>query len=257
MKIGIIGLGFVGSAVAYAHRHHELVIRDPKLNLESATLDEIHVCDAVYVCVPSPKAANGSCDTSCVESVLKELKNYTSVIICKSTVPPSVYVQLQQQYTNIVHSPEFLTAANAVNDYISAEWILVGGNEPWSQRAIEVIKSSDVAAENYITTNIQTAALFKYLANSFLATKVTFMNDFYHLAKSLGVDWQDITRIGVLDSRLGTSHWAVPGPDGQFGYGGACFPKDVDAIIKQAEQLDVDLHVLTATNLTNSKYRNL
>jgi UDPglucose 6-dehydrogenase len=255
LKLGIIGLGFVGGAVAWAHRQQTLVLRDPKLGDKSAGIDEIMSCDAVYVCVPSPMLEDGHCDDSYLRSVLKELSGYDKVIICKSTIPPGVYAALQQHYPNIVHAPEFLTAANANIDYVTATWMLVGGDSKWVDDAIDVIKSGDVAATHYHKTNITTASLFKYLANSFMATKVTFMNDFYKLTKHLDVSWPELKEIAKNDPRLGTSHWDVPGPDGQFGYGGACFPKDVAAILEHGLDIGVDLELLGRVEDINKKHR--
>lgn len=257
MKIGIIGFGFVGGAVAYAHRNQNLVIRDPKLEKKSASIDEIKSCDGIYVCVPSPMLDNGRCDSSYIETVLNELDGYDGVIICKSTIPPGIYNRLQHQYSNIVHSPEFLTAANANADYVNATWMLVGGNDKWTDHAISIIKTGEISATHFHKTNIQTASLFKYLANSLMATKVIFMNDFYKLTKYLGVEWSEIKDIAKNDQRLGTSHWDVPGPDGKFGYGGACFPKDVSAIIEHGLDIGVELELLTQVKEINRKKRNL
>lgn len=257
MKIGILGLGYVGSAVAWTHRHHEVVKRDPKFGDKSASLEEIKSCDAVYICVPTPMLENGHCDDSYVKSVLKELEDYKKIIICKSTVPPGVYKELQTLYPNIVHAPEFLTAANATADYENSTWVLVGGNEEQVEEAINVIKTSSIAATHYHKTDIATASLFKYIANSFMATKVTFMNDMFHLANHLGIRWDDIKNIATNDPRLGNSHWDVPGPDGQFGFGGACFPKDVAAIIEHGLDLGIDLELLDRVETINKKHRKL
>ena len=255
MKIGIIGLGFVGGAVAYAHRNQQLIIRDPKLEDNSASIDEIKTCDAVYVCVPSPMLEDGHCDDSYIQTVLRELADYDKVVICKSTIPPGVYATLQQHYPNIVHAPEFLTAANANTDYVTATWMLVGGNKKWVEDAVNVIKTGELAATHYHTTNITTAALFKYIANSFMATKVIFMNEMFKLASTVDVDWNEIKTIANNDPRLGTSHWSVPGPDGQFGYGGACFPKDVSAIIQHSIDNGSELELLNYVRQLNKKYR--
>jgi UDPglucose 6-dehydrogenase len=256
MKIGLFGLGYVGSAVAHTHRNHTLVIKDPKLGEKSATIDEIKTCDAVYVCVPTPMLANGHCDDSYVKSVLLELQDYKKVIICKSTVPPGVYVQLQNMYPNIVHAPEFLTAANAIQDYETSTWALIGGLKEFCQQAETVIKASTIQATHYHITNIATASLFKYMANTFMATKVTLMNDLYHLANVIGVDWTEIKTISKNDPRLGTSHWDVPGPDGKFGYGGACFPKDVSAIIEHGKELNTSQELLESVRKINLENRN-
>lgn len=255
MKIGIFGLGYVGSAVAWTHRNHLVIKRDPKLEDSSASLDEIKTCDAIYICVPTPMLGNGHCDDSYLKSVLLELKDYDKIIICKSTIPPGTYKNLQQQYPNIVHVPEFLTAANATEDYETSNWVLIGGNEPWINRAEQIIRSSTIAATHYHKTDIATASLFKYIANSFLATKVTFMNDMYQLSKGLGINWNEVKVIAKNDLRLGNSHWDVPGPDEKFGYGGACFPKDVSAIIEHAKDQNKRLELLESVQALNEKHR--
>lgn len=257
MKIGILGLGYVGSAVAWTHRHHTVIKRDPKFGNESASLDEIKTCDAIYVCVPTPMLENGHCDDSYVKSVLTELQDYKKVIICKSTVPPGIYKELQRQYPNLVHVPEFLTAANATADYENSSWVLVGGNDKWVDDAIAIIKQSSISATHYHKTDVATASLFKYTANSFLATKVTFMNDMFHLAKKLNVDWKEIKTISENDPRLGSSHWDVPGPDGMFGYGGACFPKDVSAIVEHAAENGIEFELLKSVKSLNEVHRKL
>jgi UDPglucose 6-dehydrogenase len=255
MKLGIVGFGFVGKAVAWSHRNQELKIRDPKLEENSASIDDIKACDAVYVCVPTPMLETGQCDDSYVRSVLAELVDYTGIIICKSTVPPGVYQELETKYSNIVHAPEFLTAANANEDYEKSTWVLVGGSAANVEKAIAVISTSTIAAAYYHKTNIATASLFKYVANSFLASKVTFMNDMYHLANKVNVDWKEIKEISSNDPRLGNSHWDVPGPDGQFGFGGACFPKDVAAIVKHAADNGIELDLLGNVKRINKKHR--
>lgn len=256
MKIGILGLGYVGTAVAWTHRHHTLVKRDPKFGKESASIEEIKTCDAVYVCVPTPMSDSGHCDDSYVKNVLKELEGYDKVIICKSTVPPGVYKELQEKHSNVVHAPEFLTAANATQDYETSTWVLVGGIDKRVEEAVAVIKSSTITATHYHKTDIATASLFKYIANSLMASKVTFMNDMFHLANHLGINWSEVKSIAANDPRLGVSHWDVPGPDGKYGFGGACFPKDVSAIIEHAKDQNLRLELLESVQALNKKQRN-
>jgi len=256
MKIGLFGLGYVGSAVAFTHSKQQIFIRDPKLGHASETLEKIKTCDAIYVCVPTPMSADGSCDDSYVKIVLNELSDYKKVIICKSTVPPGIYTELINQYPNLVHAPEFLTAANATADYENSTWVLIGGNKQFCEEAEKIIRLSSIKATRYLHTDIATASLFKYMANSFMATKVTFMNDLYHLACAVGVEWEEIKKLASNDPRLGISHWDVPGPDGQFGYGGACFPKDVSAIIEHGKDTGTPQKLLEAVKEINLSHRN-
>lgn len=261
MKIGIIGYGFVGQAVAWAHRNHILVIRDPKLE-DSADLCKFIDCDAIYVCVPSPSLDDGHCDTSILENTLKELLfihiNKSIPIICKTTAPPTVYKKLLEQYPNIVHCPEFLTAANHIADYQNTSNFVLGGNNEWIWKAKDIIQSSIKLTDGcFIGVTIESAALYKYMMNSYLATKVTFMNEFKMLADRLGVEWETLKTLSVNDTRIGQTHMAVPGPDGKYGWGGACFPKDISAIQMEANDLNINLELLREVEQLNKKHRDL
>ena len=263
MRIGIIGHGYVGSAISWAHRSDDLVIRDPKIK-DSASLDQFKNCDAIFVCVPSPcvdpTLEDGRCDTSILEQTIKELLfvliNKPIPIICKTTAPPSVYERLQIQYPNIVHCPEFLTASNAVNDYNNTKYFVLGGEYEWCVKARTVIQRAVMLVNDmFIVVPIKTAALYKYMMNSYLATKVTFMNDFKNLADAEGVDIKDLKYLAGHDDRIGYTHMDVPGPDGQYGWGGGCFPKDIAAIITEAIDLKVDFELLDRVETINKKHR--
>ena len=265
MRIGIIGFGFVGSAIGWAHRSDELIIRDPKIE-NSADLHEFKNCDAIFVCVPSPPIGDlyedGHCDTSILEQTLKELLfviiDKQIPIICKTTAPPSVYERLQKEYPNIVHCPEFLTAANATTDYANADHCVLGGDYDWAVKARTVIQHGrPMVQDKFTIVPIKVAALHKYMMNSYLATRVTFMNDFKQLADAEGVDWGDLAYLAKHDGRIGYSHMDVPGPDSQFGWGGACFPKDVAAILHEALDLGTELELLGRVEDINKKHRKL
>ena len=260
MKIGIIGYGYVGSAIGWAHKHDQVLIHDPKFP-DSVNKSEFLTCDAIYVCVPSPSTEDGHCDTSILESTLKDLLliNLKSniPIICKTTAPPSVYQRLQKQYPNIVHCPEFLTARNHIIDYHTTENFILGGDIEFCELARHVIESSNVMHKRFITTDIKSASLFKYMMNSYLATKVTFMNDYKNLADTLGVNWMNIKEMSGQDNRIGNTHMDVPGPDGERGWGGACFPKDIAAIQMEALDLSIELELLGRVEDINKKHRKL
>jgi UDPglucose 6-dehydrogenase len=260
MRIGIIGSGFVGSAIAHAHSKDELLINDPK-HPHSVPLSNFTNCDAIYICVPSPSTEDGHCDTSILEEVLKNLlfiNIATQIpIISQVTAPPSVYARLQKEYPNLVHAPEFLTAKNAMWDYKFGKFAIIGGDKSWCNKARDVIHTgfAEIKKDDIQITDIKTASLYKYLANNFLAMKVTFMNDFYELAEVEDIAWEGITNLIQKDERIGNTHLSVPGNDGQYGWGGFCFPKDVSAICEEAIGFGLDFELMQRVETINKKHR--
>lgn len=253
MRIGIVGVGFVGRAILSAYNGHNVVCRDPKAGY-NASIEELLTTDAVFVCVPSPARTDGSCDISILETVLEELQGYTGVIISKVTAPPNQYRRLQQQYPQLVYAPEFLTAVNAVNDYKNSKFLIVGGAPELTARAVEVIISvlpTDIQVKQ---TDIASASLAKYTINSFLATKVAFMNELYDLAQADNIDYNEVAELVKLDHRIGSSHMRVPGPDGR-GFAGACFPKDTKALAHYAHKAGEDLSILEQAIRSNKFIR--
>lgn len=262
MRVGIIGFGYVGQAIGWSYRNKaDLVIRDLKL-ADSASLEQFTSCDAIFICVPSPATKDGHCDTTILESVLKDLLfvniNKQIPIISKVTAPPSVYARLQKEYPNLIYCPEFLTAANNVADYANAKYFVLGGEFVWCEKARTVIREGVALTHNkFIITDIKTASLYKYMMNSYLATKVTFMNDFKALADAEGVEWVDLKTLTTYEDRIGHTHMDVPGTDGQFGWSGACFPKDISAIILEAIDKGVDFELMDRVEQINRKHRKL
>ena len=251
MTIGIIGYGFVGSAIANSLPNS--IIVDPAKGHNNSIVD-LKNCDGVFVCVPSPQADDGTCDTSILEHVLEELSNidYQGVIISKCTVPPSTYTKLQESYPNLVHSPEFLTAANAEIDYHLGEFTIIGGAiKAYRNEAERIIRMTQPSLKTVAHCTIAEASLAKYSINSFLATKVVFMNELAQLTRASGADWNQVKSLVSLDKRIGSSHMQVPGPDGEYGFGGMCFPKDTSALLKYAEQQHQSLTVLDTAVKTN------
>lgn len=258
--VGIIGLGFVGNAVRQSYSHLDYTIVcidiDPRKG-HTGTYEQIIDTEAIFICVPSPMNDDGSCNTDILESVLMHLKGYKGVIISKVTAPPDVYKRLQTEYPNLVHSPEFLTAANAVNDYVNGKFCIIGGSvKAYMLEAARIIKLGQTNLESVEMCSIGEAAMAKYTINSFLATKVVFMNEMFKLSQQLELDWSVVKGLIQLDkNRIGKTHDSVPGPDGHFGFGGACFPKDTSAILKIAEQYGIDLMVLDSAVKKNTLLR--
>jgi UDPglucose 6-dehydrogenase len=257
MKIGIIGVGFVGTAVKLAYEAADIdTICIDEHKGYYATYDNIMDCQAIFVCVPSPVAEDGSCDTSYLLDVMAKLKDYSGIIISKVTAPPTVYTELSQTYCNLVHAPEFLTAANANEDYRTGQFAIIGGYEPCTQDAARIIRMGQPRIHAIQYVSIGEASLAKYAINTYLATKVIFNNELHNLAKSIGLNYTAVRHAIALDTRIGLSHLDVPGPDGQYGFGGACFPKDTSALLHFAEQNGVELSVLKSAVLTNKTYRS-
>jgi len=259
-RVGIVGMGFVGSAIAAAmdHGFGGITAIDPAKGYNN-TYKDLLDCDGVFVCVPSPQDADGTCDTSILEDVLANLAKlyYQGVVISKCTAPPDAYEQLNILYPNLVHAPEFLTAANAKADYANGRFAMIGGRVGVYQREAErlIRIGQQSLGENVVHCTIGEASLAKYAINSFMSTKVVFMNEVYQLAQAMNLNYDNIAGMIRMDHRIGSSHLQVPGPDGNFGFGGACFPKDTSAMLKFAEQHNVALNILDAAVKKNTLLR--
>ena len=264
MIVGIIGAGVVGSAIAAAYHRAgvRVYLSDPKLGSDSTPVAALvnGPVDIIYVCVGSPALPTGACDTSTLETVINELValGYSGPVVCKTTAPPEVYQRLQQQCPTLIHSPEFLRQHTALVDVLTPQYIIYGGDRSVAEKvhALDTAIFADVIRlPTVFYTSIESAALFKYLRNSFLASKVTFLNEFYELAQNLGISWQEVSNIIFHDPAFGNSHNHVPGPDNCYGWAGGCFPKDLDAVRHMANMLGVPVDQLSATIKANARHR--
>lgn len=229
--IGIIGHGFVGSAVSNAFSN--TVISDPAYN-KTTVSDLISMNpEAIFVCVPTPQSETGHVNGSVLADVLSQIPEGMLTII-KSTITPN---NLPIGKKGMVLNPEFLTQANAKNEFLNPQFQLLGGNAEDTLRAEQIYKRDycKVRICPFFHTDIVTASFVKYSINSFLATKVIFMNELKSLyLNSGGKNWDELSSIISQDQRVGASHMMVPGPDGLNGFGGACFPKDTSAFTQFA-----------------------
>lgn len=260
MKIGIIGFGYVGSAVAASYTDEQVLVYDPQyLELSKPVALIKRECDVIFVCVPTP-TDNGSCDITILDNAIDALDGYTGLVIIKSTAPPQWYAMLEAtSKLHVAHIPEFLTQARAKHDYVNPHKIVVGCLPELREPVKRVLIASAINFDRLSSIqfcSIAEASFFKYMANNLLAMKVIINNEFAHLASALGLDWDTISAIAKTDSRLGNTHWQVPGPDGEYGFGGACFPKDTEALLGIAKESEVEMSMLDTAIKTNTKLRN-
>ena len=261
MNIGIIGQGFVGNAIYQKFKkYHNVLTFDLDKSKCNSTEDMVMTqSEIIFVCLPTPMNQDGSCNIDIVEGVISKLnENYNSIVVIKSTIPPGTTDMLNSKYTNIdvVFNPEFLTEANAVDDFENQTRIILGGSNKSTTKLKHVYSSIFRKTSKIIKTDAKTAELVKYVTNCFLATKVSFANEIYQLCNGLNLDYDKVIEYATYDERLGLSHWGVPGPDGDFGYGGHCFPKDLQALITITEKLGTTNNVLKSTQITNDKVRS-
>ena len=248
--LGIAGCGFVGSAVASGFEGIDdvhLMLVDPHKygDLSETIKDTVKEAQMIFLCLPTPSVKGEyDVDISIVDSVLSEIESlyYNGIVVIKSSITPHHMNALIDKYFDlrIVYNPEFLTERNAAHDFQNPFCQILGGDMRDCQEVEDLYRQySRVKTVPVFKTDITTACLAKYALNSFYATKVTFMNELYHLHRNSDAvsSWEDFTEILMTDPRMGNSHMSVPGSDGEFGFGGNCFPKDTKALLEYSENV--------------------
>jgi len=255
-KVGVVGNGFVGESQAFAFSPTtDLRIYDIDPNKSTHTKEELDQCDFIFICVPTPMYKDGSQDISFIEKVFEEAVE-GPIYIIKSTILPGSTKNIQNKYPklSIIFSPEFLTERTAKLDMLTQSRIVLGGDGNLTNKAAELFEQRFMN-KHIIKTDSTTAELIKYMNNTFFATKVSIVNEFKLLADKLGANWEDALYGFASDGRVGDSHLHVPGPDGKLGYGGTCFPKDVNALITLAKELNTPLNTIEGGWITNLSVR--
>ena len=257
-KVGVIGNGFVGESQAYAFSPvADVKIFDVNPVKATHTLLEVLSQDFIFVALPTPMKENGEQDNSYIENFFNgiELYNTNAIFILKSTVLPGTTKSLIDKHNfNIVFCPEFLTEKTAKLDMLTQSRIVIGGDTQHTEKVLELFKAR-FGQKHYVLTDTTTAEFIKYMANTFLAVKVSVVNEFYRMSEALGADWNKALEGFVSDPRIGNSHTQVPGHDGKLGFGGTCFPKDINALITMGKELGVDMNTLEAAWKTNLEVR--
>lgn len=287
-SIAVIGQGFVGGSLTtvFSERGFEVLVHDKTGKVcvggrQPMTAEGLHPsnvnefvksCKSIkdfsgvyFVCLPTPMYEDGSADLSIVEGVLSQLAEVPGerIAVVKSTVPPGSTERWNKKFNeqglHVVFNPEFLTEANALDDMRNQNRIILGGPRPWINTVKQVFQTAFPKVP-LIKTSSTTAEMVKYVTNNFLTVKVSFANEMYQVCEALdksglNVDYDKVIEYAKYDSRLGSSHWSVPGPDGDFGAGGHCFPKDINAMIDVAKNLNVKPTVLKAAWEKNLEVR--
>ncbi len=230
----------------------------------SADLDiAVKQSEVCFIAVGTPQGEDGSADLQYVlkvaEQIAKAMNGY-KVIVDKSTVPVGTaekVTEIIKKYTSypfdVVSNPEFLKQGNAVDDFLSPDRVVIGSNSEKASKIMQDIYSPFFRTGNrVIVMDVKSAEMTKYAANSFLATKISFMNEIANLCEKVGAD-AEMVRVGIsTDSRIGNK-FLFPG----LGYGGSCFPKDVKALIKTGLDNNCSMNIITAADNVNKNQRNV
>lgn len=251
--IGIIGNGVVGSATGKCYEAHNHQVRYFDLDpfRSTNTLGGVLQSDIIYICLPTPSKPNfHGLDTTALDNLFTKIVDYNSPpqwkdcnLVIRSTVPIGYTrsIHVRHSIPNLVHSPEFLTARTASQDALNPRLNIVGNTESnklsrGSQRLIELYLSIGHLPTKVMTSTESEAV--KLFMNTFFATKVALFNELRTVADAKSLDWETIRRALVEEGRVGDLHTHVPGPDGSYGFGGACLPKDLAEFVQTCVNLD-------------------
>lgn len=255
-NFGVIGYGFLGTAVVHGFGLHANIKIYDKFKDFDTLEDVVRDSDFLWMCLPTPmNQDSGKIDLSALEENLEKIHNLVDekdnkIVIIKSTVVPGTTRSFAEKFPKLkfVMSPEFLTARNNRLDFICASRIIIGGEDKYALERVEEVHRYRFGNSTLMyTTGFEEAEMTKYGANCFFAAKISYFNFIYDLCQKLNIDFDNVRDMILADGRIGRSHANVPGWDGQRGYSGSCFPKDVNAFINFAKSVGVDPKLLSAS----------
>lgn len=261
--IGIVGHGYVGKAVEFGFKpKNEILVYDkylPSLDLPEV----VEKSEFIFVCVPTPMDKKyEKIDLSIVEDVVRSVaslarkKKQSPVIIIKSTVVPGTTRKLGEKlrWPKMLFNPEFLTEDNYLFDFVNADRIVVGGDIGEVRQQLVDLYRESFTKTPIFQTDPTTAEMVKYMANTFLATKVIFANEMFELCQKFGIKYEEVKKMVAADGRIVDSHFDVTT---QRGFGGKCFPKDMVALLGLARKLKVPMELLEAVWKKNLRIRKI
>lgn len=236
--MGVVG----GTTAKVLSKIHEIHPYD-KFKEEYKDIQGLINSEVVFICVPTPMKKSGEIDYSSIYSSLDFLSelamknNKYPLIIIRSTAVSGTTDKLAEKYPKFrfVFNPEFLTEKDALKDMENTSRIVIGVNDKESKEKVLAIYNPVFPNAKYIIVDRKTAEMIKYVANVFLASQIGIANEIYNICQIVGVDYNTVKEAILLDNRIG-KNINVPGPDGDFGFGGKCFPKDLNALIYLARE---------------------
>ena len=258
--IGVVGQGFVGTAIREGFKDFVKIETYDKFKESTCnSLEELsQKAEIIFVCLPTPMRRSGDCDLSIVSDTIYKLDGFdnNNIAVIKSTVLPGTTEKFNKECNNlqVLFNPEFLTEANFINDFKNQNRVIIGGPRPGTTKVKNLYRKCYPAA-SIIKTGSNTAEMVKYFTNCFLATKVSFSNEIRQVCEKINVDYDKVVEYGLYDQRIGKTHFSSPGPDGKFGFGGSCFPKDVNALISFALSTGMNPTVLKSVWSKNLEVR--
>jgi UDPglucose 6-dehydrogenase len=226
-KIGIVGFGFLGRALAHGFIDHaDIKIYDKYENYYDTLENVVNNSDFIFVSVPTPMSDDGSQDLSNLEDAIKsivEISKERKIIVLRSTIIPGTTRLLADKYIDhdFVFFPEFLTERNANLDFINSSRLIFGGDEEVLLELEDLFRLRFPHTPIY-KTSWEAAEIVKYMCNCFFAVKISYLNEIYDIAKYYDIDYNELKNMFLSDYRIGNSHVDVPGHDGYRGFGGKC-----------------------------------
>lgn len=247
LSLGIIGFGVVGQALAHGFQKYPISIYD-KYKPSDSLVEVVNRSDILFLCLPTPVFAEGGMDLRIIEETVSEISQMVDklndkVIVIKSTVIPGTTKKLAQQYPHLrfAFNPEFLTEKHFLDDFIHADRTIIGADDPAvAAQVAEAYRLQFPDTPIFITKSTE-AEMVKLMCNTFLATKVIFANEIFDLCEKLEIDYKEIKKMAVTDKRIYDSHLDITA---ERGFGGKCFPKDLQSLLALGEELGVDMSLL-------------
>lgn len=272
-EIGVIGTGFVGSAIVRGFSEYANVKaydKNPELSMNTY-LDTI-AQPILFVCLPTPMLPDGNVDTSIVQDAFEALANNLAadqkpIVVLKSTVPPDALLNWHIQFSDdflLVFSPEFLTERTATLDFQQSSRMIFGWTSdptamsfepPRELRLLHDLFDHRFPCVPFYYTSYMQASLVKYFTNVFFCTKISLFNEYAKMCEGYDLSYEETIGLVLMDQRIGRSHFKVPGPDGQYGWSGSCFPKDIQGFTSIAEAMGCSAEMAKAAWNVNLNMR--